>query len=372
MKKLIFRKFIKDISFFFVLMCITLGLIVWTLQAVNYLDFVTQDGHGLKTYFLYTIFNFPKIIHRIIPFIFLISLFFIITNYESKNELLIFWLNGITKIKFANKIIIFSIFLLILQIFIGGFVSPKSQFKARTFLKNSDIDYFSALIQAGKFINVVEGLTIFIESKNDKNFFNNIFIDDSSKGNTKMIYAESGNIINKKNQKVFKLFNGKVINQDKLKVNIFEFDQIDFNLSNYSTNTILAPKIQETSSTNLLLCSVKISFKKNIDLTNNNFKCEPSIIEEMKQELLKRFYKPFYIPIIALICCFLIIQSKDNLKYGMNKNLIFLFGFFVLLLSETSLRYAATSNKAMIFYIILPWLIFILIYFKFYNRVKNV
>ena len=105
MKKLIFRKFIKDISFFFVLMCITLGLIVWTLQAVNYLDFVTQDGHGLKTYFAYTIFNFPKIIHRIIPFIFFITLFYLLTNYEHKNELSIFWINGVSKIDFTNNTI---------------------------------------------------------------------------------------------------------------------------------------------------------------------------------------------------------------------------------------------------------------------------
>ena len=51
MKKLIFLKFAKDTSVFFLLMCLTIGLIVWTLQAVNYFDFVTQDGHGLKTYF---------------------------------------------------------------------------------------------------------------------------------------------------------------------------------------------------------------------------------------------------------------------------------------------------------------------------------
>ena len=39
-----------------------MGLIVWTLQAVNYFDFVSEDGHGLKVYFSYTILNFPKII----------------------------------------------------------------------------------------------------------------------------------------------------------------------------------------------------------------------------------------------------------------------------------------------------------------------
>ena len=71
MKKLIFQKFAQDTLLFFVTMCLTIGLIVWTLQAVNYFDFVTQDGHGLKTYFSYIVFNFPKIIHRIIPLFFL-------------------------------------------------------------------------------------------------------------------------------------------------------------------------------------------------------------------------------------------------------------------------------------------------------------
>ena len=98
MKKLIFRKFAKDTTFFFILICFVVGLIVWTLQAVNYFDFVVQDGHGLKTYFLYIILNFPKIIHRITPFIFFISLFYILIDYETRNELLIYWTSGVSKI----------------------------------------------------------------------------------------------------------------------------------------------------------------------------------------------------------------------------------------------------------------------------------
>ena len=108
-----------------------MGLIVWTLQAVNYFDFVTQDGHGLKVYFYYTLLNFPKIIHRILPFIFFISLFYIIINYEKKNELSIFWINGISKVKFLNKILYFSIVLMVLQSLIGAYISPFSQFESR-------------------------------------------------------------------------------------------------------------------------------------------------------------------------------------------------------------------------------------------------
>ena len=134
MKKLLFTKISKDTVYLFLLLGLSLGLIVWTIQAVNYLDYVTQDGHGLKTYFLYSVLNFPKIIHRMIPFIFFISLFLILINYETKNELLIFWTHGVTKIKFANVIIFLSVLLFILQIFIGAFVSPHFQYKSRALL----------------------------------------------------------------------------------------------------------------------------------------------------------------------------------------------------------------------------------------------
>ena len=137
MKKLIFRKFAQDTLIFFTMVCSVMGLIVWTLQAVNYFDYVTQDGHGLKVYFLYTIYNFPKIIHKIVPFIFFISVFYIIINYDNRNELSIFWTNGVSKISFTNKIILLSIFLIIFQILLGSLLSPFTQYKAREFLKNS-------------------------------------------------------------------------------------------------------------------------------------------------------------------------------------------------------------------------------------------
>jgi lipopolysaccharide export system permease protein len=55
MKKLIFKKFHIDTSIFFITSLVIMSLIVWTIQAVNYFDFVTEDGHGLKVYFMYTL-----------------------------------------------------------------------------------------------------------------------------------------------------------------------------------------------------------------------------------------------------------------------------------------------------------------------------
>ena len=369
MKKLVFRKISKDTSFLFISLCLVLGAIVWTLQAVNYLDYITQDGYDFKTYLLYSLYNFPKIVHRLIPFIFFISLYYILINYEKQNELIIYWINGISKVNFANKILFLSIILFLLQIIIGSYISPYFQFKSRMILKNSDANYFSSLIKEGKFIDAMSGLTIFIENRDNFGSYKNIFIDDSTKNNTKITYANTGKIVDLNNQKIFKLFNGSIINKSANKINKFEFDQIDINLSEYSSNTILVPKVQETSTLKLLKCSV---FKNYFNYENIFSNCNQSINKEVNQEVFKRLYKPIYIPIIAIICCFLIILPKNNIGYNFQSKLTFLFGFLILLLSETTLRYSATSFNSTIIYLITPWLLFLIIYSVFIIKSKNV
>ena len=365
MKKLIFKKLFRDISLFFIVLSLCLTLIIWVIQAVNFLDFVSEDGHGLRVYFAYTFLNFPKVVSRLLPFVFFLSLFYTIIKYENNNELNIFWINGVSKFKFINIMIIFSIILMCFQIWLGSYLSPMSQLKARNLIKNSNVDFFTSLIREGKFINAVKGLTIFAEKKDVDNF-SNIFIDDSSKGYTRMIYAKSGKILSDKKDKQFLLFNGKVINIDKARINTFEFDQINFNLQSFGSNSITQPKIQEIDSKTLLNCV----FKKN---TTNNKQCgENNMINETKQELLKRFFKPIYILLITILSCFLFISGKYNPDYDKIKRYIFLFIFLIIIISETSLRYATSSDISLLIYFLTPISLFIIFYIFTYFKINNV
>ena len=61
MKKIIFKNFLTETTQFFLLSSCAVTIIVWVIQAVNYLEFVTEDGHSFKVYFLYTIYSLPKI-----------------------------------------------------------------------------------------------------------------------------------------------------------------------------------------------------------------------------------------------------------------------------------------------------------------------
>lgn len=366
MKKLIFQKFILDTLTFFIISIIIMGTIVWTLQAVNYFDFVTNDGHGLKVYFSYTVLNFPKIMHRILPFIFFISLFYIITSYESRNELNIYWLNGISRVGFANKIILMSLVLMLIQIWFGSYLSPLSQLKARSYLKNSNVDFFTSLIRERKFVNTVQGLTIFIDKKNQDGSFSDVFIDDSSQLNPRMIFAKNGLLVDNNGDKIFQLYNGKVINNNNTKINIFEFEQINFYLKGFASKTIVAPKIQEISSKVLIQCLTD----KN--LIFENFNCNENIENQLKEELLKRFYKPIYIPVIAIMCCYLFFLSRKKITFFDSKKKIFLIIFLVLVISETSLRYSTNSNSSLIIYFLTPLFIMLSAYLIFIRKNKYV
>ena len=125
MKKIIFKNISEDYFKFFLLTIFTISTIIWVLQAVNYLDFVIEDGHGFLVYFKYTLLSFPKIISRIFPFIIFFSMTYILLKYEYNNELVIFWNFGINKITFINFFIKFSVIFLLFNLLLNSLLSSK-------------------------------------------------------------------------------------------------------------------------------------------------------------------------------------------------------------------------------------------------------
>ena len=373
MEKLLFRKLIADITLRALIITFTIGLIVWIIQAVNYLDFVIDDGHNFKIYFLYNLYNFPKIIHRILPFVFTISIFFELIKYEKNNELLIFWTNGVSKKKFISNLINFTCVVMIIQIVIGSVISPNHQFKARLFLKSSNMDFLPNLIKQGKFIDTISGLTIYINQKKDNNSFKNIYIQegqfvDFKQNDNQIIYAKEGFLINE-DKKLFRLLNGKVISNNDNKLISFEFDKIDYDLSKFTSRSIKKPKIQELSSIKLIKCS--FSLMRGKVYKDDIFTCEIKKLKNFNQELYKRFVKPFYLPILTLICCFLLTFSKEQHSYTIKTIKIFIYVFLILVISEIFMRYIESSLIYLILFFVIPIIIFCMTYTFLLKKVNN-
>ena len=161
MKKMLFRKLLLDYMSFFIIALLSSSIVIWVFQAVNFLDIMIEDGRDYIIYIKYTLLIFPKIVSKVLPFIFFISFLYTIIKYENDNELIIFWNIGINKISIVNFFLKFSVILAILQIILNSLIVPISQDQARSFLRNSDISFLENFIKPRKFNDTIKDLTIY-------------------------------------------------------------------------------------------------------------------------------------------------------------------------------------------------------------------
>ena len=370
MKKLIFRNIFKDITAFFIITSLSLTLIVWVIQAVNYLDFVSEDGHSFRVYFMYSLLSLPKIFSKLILFVFFISVFFTISKYEENNEILIFWNYGIKKSEFINKIIKFSFIYFLISIIFSFLIVPKTQDMARSYIRNSSIEYFPSLIKTQHFNDTVSNLTIFVEDKTADGLIKNIFIKENFNDNRSQIISAREGILAKRNDSFYLiLFDGKIINIDIRNTNIIQFEKTEFNLSKFSTKSTVFPKIQETNSIKLIECLS--SFINNKEgFFEKLFVCDERSVNAVLQEMYKRLIIPLYIIVVGFVASCLVIKSKnqsDSIKF---KSIIFILGFVFVIFSEGSINILSFDNLNKSTILLIPFITCIVGYLIFISSRK--
>ena len=375
MKKIIFRKLLLDYLRFFLIALISTSVVIWVFQAVNFLDIMIEDGRDYLVYINYSLLNFPKILTKLIPFVFFFSLFYVTIKYESDNELILFWNFGVNKIEVVNFILKFSLILLLIQLLLSSIIVPKSQNQARSFLRTSNVNFFGNFIKPQKFNDTIKGVTIYSESKDDKNLFNLYIKKEIGDNDFQITYARKGTFKNNNGVPILVLFNGETIRENKDEITKFSFSKSDFSLKNLKTNTITYKKTQELSTKNLLICILGI-YK--IEINNHIFdnkkiqNCLPQNLNNIFKEIYKRLVLPLYLPILSIIPFILLISSKENVSYSKFRFLTFVIGLSVIILSETTIRLISKFFINNVTISVIPIIILAIMYIIFIIKFKSI
>ena len=378
MKKTIYKYFFYEFVIYFTIILFALAAVVWTIQAVNYLDLVIEDGHSFRIYFYYSLLTLSKVLTKLIPFCFLLAIILTIIKFERDNELIVLWTSGLNKIHIVNLIFRISVLVMLLQLLLTTIFNPILLNFSRTLLKNSELQFIPSLLKAKQFNDAVEDLTIFVEKKDEDQIYKNIFIRDDGKilskiagSSSSTIFAKSGHM--SEDEKNLILYDGNIQKLSKDgNVNIVKFQKTILSLSGISTKSVLQPKMQETSTKQIFLC-----LRKKNTIVHNCDDSKKSLMDT-KIEINKRFGMPFYIPLISLISCFLLTSRKDKKIFYLNKYIYFFIGFLILALAEVIVRYSGTSWNHTFVYYLLPLGLSPLFYvalirsFKYENLSKNI
>ncbi len=381
LKNKIYKYFTIEIIKTFITILFAFTAIAWTVRAVNFLDLVVENGHSVKVYLLFSLLNITNIITKFIPISFLLSLVVSILKFERQNELIILWTAGLNKMKLVNLFFLISILALIIQISFATFVTPNALNKSRNLIKLSDFDSVSSIIKINDFSDSFKDLTFYVQNRNQKNEMKNIFIRDDGtflKGlisndedsvNT-TVTAKSGYINNKK----LILTEGSIQSKGKEgKLNNVNFKKTEISIDSLKPRAITVPKLQETTTPILFKCL----FKKNIEINKKSLgNCpQDNLKREVVETISRRVGMPFYIPLVSLICCFLLISNRGKKYKTFKKYLYFTLSFLVLVLAEILVRYSGLSRTNTVLYFIFPFLLtpfvyLILIRSMAFERVK--
>ena len=167
------------------------------------------------------------------------------------------------------------------------------------------------------------------------------------------------------------LYNGETITVSNDEITKFSFSKSDFFLENLKTNTTTYKKTQELSTLDVFKCINNI-YELNIKyLSKKNSNIENCTIKNFKN-ILKEFYKrlviPLYIPILTLIPLMLIISSKENSNYKRLRIITFLIGLFIVISSETTIRFISQSITNNLLISIIPFFLIFVIYITFLKK----
>ena len=355
----IYINYLIQICKTFLIILFGLSIIALTVRAVNFLDLIVDSGYEVTTYFKYSILNLFGVAPKFIPLSFLLALIIFILRHKQNSEFVILWTSGVKKIYLVHLFLITSTIILAIYLIFTTLLTPLALNKSRQLLSNENFGSFVPTVRTQQFSDSFKGFTFIVENKIN-NELKNIFLHDkgnnlknlssnTSKITSTTILAKSGIA----NDKILVMFNGQIISaKENFENEIIKFEQLNIDLSNLTTNTIKQPKIQETSTLQLLKCLTNNEFKN--ELCNENFK------KEIIPTLNRRIIIPLYIPLISLICALLLIKTKT---IYLHKFSIFFYSFLVLLFTELAVRYTGLNNAIMILFIIAPFLFFFIIYF---------
>ena len=371
----IYKHFFLELTKYFIIVLFTFSAIVWAVQAVNYLDLIVDDGHAISVYLGYSFLNISKIITKFIPLSFLLALFLTILKFDEESEFMILWTAGLNKIKVVNFFLLVSFLVTIIQIFLASTINPHVLNHSRSIIRSSDLDFISSMIKTNQFNDTVEGLTIYVEKKDENDLMQNIFIrddnrvlrglDTSDDSGSLTIFAKSGRI-DKRDKNYLSLENGTIQTENKNKeIQSVNFKKTSLLIQGMKTKSIVQPKLQETSS----LILIKCLFNKNI-INEKLLNCAERSRLDAQSEFNRRFGMPLYIPYVALMCSFLLITRNDSKRKGLYKYLYFGLAFATLVLAEILVRYSGKSlSYSMIYYLVpiisIP-ILYLVLFRKFY------
>ena len=343
--------FIAEILRSYAFVLATLSFLIWITQSARFLYLITDMGLSMNVYIPYILYQLPKIVSQMMLVSFLISLFISIVKFQNNKEMEIYWLSGISKKTIIWTILKVSLLPTFIALFLYIYMAPMTGLISRNILANSEFTFVNALVKKNNFNSPFNNLTVYVGENDNRGNLEKVYLFE----NNKTIIAKKGKVLNANNKNYLQLIDGFIHEKNQNnKIQIIKFEKTLYDFTKYQSNLTTYPKLQERPFLWLIN-----EFKKN--------KKQKSVLFEIH----KRIFKPLFIPIIALLCCFILYGNNEKFNLIKLRFLIFTLTVLFIIFLEILLNLSTSSAFFQYFLYSFPTCVGILIYFFLHKFIQN-
>jgi lipopolysaccharide export system permease protein len=214
--------------------------VVWLNHALRMLELVVNKGADLIDFMFLSLFPIPLWLMIALPMAGFIGVIWVINQFFSDRELIVMQAVGVTPLQFARVPIFFGALITFFLIINSVFLLPASftGFKEAQFRLRASIP--KILIQDKVFIDITEGLTIYVGNRTTANEVSEVFIQDSRDPEKIVAFtSQSGRFEIIDNRPVLRLNNGQrtEIGQQANATALLSFDTHSLDISQPRTGT---------------------------------------------------------------------------------------------------------------------------------------
>jgi lipopolysaccharide export system permease protein len=240
----------------FVLSLVTLSattMMVLVTQVLLYVNLLTASGQALLSFLALAGTLVPPMTNLVLPFALYIGASQTFNGMNSDSELAVIEASGASLSVQTKPVILLAVAMSVLALLLSHFAEPWAQQHKRQIIAKASADLVRFAVQSGTFQELTKNLYVQIAEQLPSGEYAGIFIADSRKPETDLVYyAKRGAIQPTPNGDVLALADGQVQRRNaqtgELSVINFQSYVLDFNQFSAATNGVnLSPKEQSTA-----------------------------------------------------------------------------------------------------------------------------
>ncbi|MFM9889155.1 MAG: LPS export ABC transporter permease LptF [Rickettsiales bacterium] len=229
-----------------VLVTASLTGIVWLTQALRFLDFVLNRGLGLGDFLYLTGLLLPSMLLILIPISLTIAVLFSYNKLTLESELVVLSAVGVSRWQLARPALVMGVACTLVCYLLALYLMPLANHKFRDIRSFFRDKYASVLLEEQVFNNPVDGMTVFIRERDDRNNLSGILLHDSrDEKQTITMMADRGRVEQTASGPRFYLQQGVRQTLEKGRVSWLAFDDYAIDIAFYGQDAPRTPDPDE-------------------------------------------------------------------------------------------------------------------------------